>query len=138
MLGSVELVAADAGRQGELAQVTELSVEQWRQTVEVNLASAFLTLKTLLPPMIQRGRGAMVTIASIASTAGPPGKLLESWGGGADTTRRSRLPTGSVRPEEDAGFVPRRDGGGRLRCYRAVGIRHPGENGWTTCWSCRA
>jgi len=72
VLGPVELVAAVAGGQGEPAQITELSVEQWRQTVEVNLTSAFLTLKTFLPPMIERGRGAMVTMASTAGRIATP------------------------------------------------------------------
>jgi len=30
-----------------------------------------------------------------------------------------------VRPEEDIRFLPRRDGTGRLRCYRAPGISAP-------------
>lgn len=72
VLGPVELVAAVAGGQGQPAQLTELSVEQWRQTVEVNLTSAFLTLKTFLPAMIQRGRGAMVTMASTAGRIATP------------------------------------------------------------------
>jgi 3-oxoacyl-[acyl-carrier protein] reductase len=72
VFGPVELVAAVAGGQGEPAQITELPVARWRQTIEMNLTSAFLTLKTFLPPMIDRKRGAIVTMASAAGRIATP------------------------------------------------------------------
>ena len=51
---------------------------------------------------------------------------------------RGRLPTDPVRPEEDAGFLPRRDGSGRPRCYRAAGTVTSARERCTTCWNLRA
>jgi 3-oxoacyl-[acyl-carrier protein] reductase len=47
-----------------VAQVTE---EDWRSTVEGSLTATFLTLKSFLPGMVERGRGAVVTMASSAA-----------------------------------------------------------------------
>jgi NAD(P)-dependent dehydrogenase (short-subunit alcohol dehydrogenase family) len=65
-LGSVDLVAAVAGGGGEHVPLAELSVERWHATVDQNLTSAFLTLKEFLPGMAERGRGAVVTVSSLA------------------------------------------------------------------------
>jgi 3-oxoacyl-[acyl-carrier protein] reductase len=64
--GPVSLLAACAGGGGDPKPLMEESVERWRNTVEVNLTSAFLALRTFLPPMLESGRGAIVTIASTA------------------------------------------------------------------------
>ncbi len=67
-LGPVEVVAAFAGggraRPGPLAQTTE---KEWRSTVDANLTVTFLTLKSFLPGMIERGGGSIVTMASSAT-----------------------------------------------------------------------
>jgi 3-oxoacyl-[acyl-carrier protein] reductase len=64
--GGVSLLAACAGGDGDPTPLVEESAERWRNTVEVNLTSAFLTLRTFLPPMLEAGRGAIVTMASTA------------------------------------------------------------------------
>jgi len=67
-LGPVEVVAAFAGggraRPGHVAQTTE---EEWHSTVDANLTATFLTLKSFLPGMIERGGGSIVTMASSAA-----------------------------------------------------------------------
>jgi 3-oxoacyl-[acyl-carrier protein] reductase len=65
-LGSVDLLAVVAGGGGEPVPLADLTLERWRATVDLNLTSAFLTLATFLPGMAQRGRGAAVTMASLA------------------------------------------------------------------------
>jgi 3-oxoacyl-[acyl-carrier protein] reductase len=65
-LGPVDLVAAVAGGGGEPVALADLSLDRWRQTIDLNLTSTFLTLKTFLPSMAERGRGAVVTVASLA------------------------------------------------------------------------
>jgi 3-oxoacyl-[acyl-carrier protein] reductase len=42
-------------------------VEDWQSTVDGSLTATFLTLKSFLPSMIQRGRGAILTMASSAA-----------------------------------------------------------------------
>jgi 3-oxoacyl-[acyl-carrier protein] reductase len=67
-LGPVEVLAAFVGsgraRPGPVADVPE---EDWRSTVDGSLTATFLTLKSFLPGMSQRGRGAIVTMASSAA-----------------------------------------------------------------------
>lgn len=65
-LGRIDFVAAFAGGGGEPAPLAELTLERWHQTLDSNLTSAFLTLKTFLPGMAERGHGAVVTISSLA------------------------------------------------------------------------
>ncbi len=65
-LGPIDFVAAVAGGGGEPVALADLSLDRWRQTIDVNLTSTFLTLKTFLPSMAERGRGAVVTVASLA------------------------------------------------------------------------
>jgi 3-oxoacyl-[acyl-carrier protein] reductase len=67
-LGPAEVLAAFVGggraRPGPIADVP---VEDWRSTVDGSLTATFLTLKSFLPGMIQRGRGAILTMASSAA-----------------------------------------------------------------------
>ena len=67
-LGPAEVLAAFVGggraRPGPVADVPE---EDWRSTVDGSLTATFLTLKSFLPGMIERGRGAIVTMASSAA-----------------------------------------------------------------------
>jgi 3-oxoacyl-[acyl-carrier protein] reductase len=67
-LGPAEVLAAFVGggraRPGPVADVPE---EDWRSTLDGSLTATFLTLKSFLPGMIERGRGAIVTMASSAA-----------------------------------------------------------------------
>ncbi len=49
---------------GGAAEATE---ESWRRVIDVNLTSAFLTCKAVLPIMERQGGGAIVNISSLAS-----------------------------------------------------------------------
>jgi 3-oxoacyl-[acyl-carrier protein] reductase len=66
--GPAEVLAAFVGggraRPGPVADVPE---EDWRSTVDGSLTATFLTLKSFLPGMLQRGRGAILTMASSAA-----------------------------------------------------------------------
>jgi 3-oxoacyl-[acyl-carrier protein] reductase len=66
-LGPVDILVANAGASltppAPLEDITETA---WRATVDANLLATFLTLKSFLPGMKQRGRGAIITIASSA------------------------------------------------------------------------
>jgi 3-oxoacyl-[acyl-carrier protein] reductase len=66
--GPAEVLAAFVGggraRPGPVAEVPE---EDWRSTVDGSLTATFLTLKSFLPGMLQRRRGAILTMASSAA-----------------------------------------------------------------------
>jgi 3-oxoacyl-[acyl-carrier protein] reductase len=65
--GPVDVLVANAGGNLALPAPLELIQEdQWRATVDANLLATFLTLKSFLPGMKDRGKGAIVTIGSAA------------------------------------------------------------------------
>jgi 3-oxoacyl-[acyl-carrier protein] reductase len=61
-LGPVDVLAAFAGGQG-YPTPTE---QQWRSVIDSDLTATFLTVRSFLPGMIERGRGSIVTMASSA------------------------------------------------------------------------
>jgi NAD(P)-dependent dehydrogenase (short-subunit alcohol dehydrogenase family) len=46
--------------------------EDWAATLELNLTSPFRWLRRALPPMVERGRGRVVVVASVAARRGEP------------------------------------------------------------------
>lgn len=66
-LGPVDILVANAG--GSFtppAPLEEIPEEGWRASVDGNLLATYLTLKSFLPGMKARGRGAIITLASSA------------------------------------------------------------------------
>lgn len=66
-LGAVDILVANAG--GSFtppAPLEEIPEQGWRATVDGNLLATFLTMKSFLPGMKQRGRGVIITMASSA------------------------------------------------------------------------
>jgi 3-oxoacyl-[acyl-carrier protein] reductase len=66
-LGTVDILAPFAGGFSAYTPVAEISEEEWRAVLDTNLTSTFLTVKAFLPTMIERRRGAIVTMASNAA-----------------------------------------------------------------------
>jgi 3-oxoacyl-[acyl-carrier protein] reductase len=66
-LGPVDLAAAFAGGFLRVAPFWELSEAEWREVVDANLTSSFLTLRAFAPRMIERRRGAFVLMGSSVS-----------------------------------------------------------------------
>lgn len=62
--GPPDIVLAYAGGFDSFTPILELSEEEWRQVIDTNLTSTFLTVRTFLPAMITRGSGSIVTMAS--------------------------------------------------------------------------
>jgi 3-oxoacyl-[acyl-carrier protein] reductase len=75
-LGDIEIVAAFAGGSGDPTPFLQMSEENWRSTVDANLTATFLTIRTFAPAMVERRRGAIVTMSSSAGRlpglASPP------------------------------------------------------------------
>jgi 3-oxoacyl-[acyl-carrier protein] reductase len=64
--GPATLLVACAGGGGRGGSLVEEGTDAWRSTLEANLTSAFLTLKTFLPPMYEARQGAVVLMSSTA------------------------------------------------------------------------
>jgi 3-oxoacyl-[acyl-carrier protein] reductase len=65
-LGRVAVLAAFAGGQGAPVPTPELTEERWRQVLDSELTSAFLTIQTFLSGMLDRGSGSILTMSSAA------------------------------------------------------------------------
>lgn len=65
-LGPVDVLAAFAGGQGSPVPTTQLTPERWREVIESDLTSAFLTIRAFLPGMIERRHGSIITMSSAA------------------------------------------------------------------------
>lgn len=58
------LLAFAGGGSGRPMPVQDISEEDWRSSLDHNLSSTFFTVKSFLPGMLERGRGAILTMAS--------------------------------------------------------------------------
>lgn len=65
-LGPIDLLIPFAGGFGARTPVQEIAEDEWHFVIESNLTSTFLTVKSVLPGMIERRRGAIVTMSSNA------------------------------------------------------------------------
>jgi 3-oxoacyl-[acyl-carrier protein] reductase len=65
-LGPTDILLPFAGGFGSFTPVEQISEEEWRQVIDANLTSTFITIRAFLPAMLGRGRGAIVTMASNA------------------------------------------------------------------------
>jgi 3-oxoacyl-[acyl-carrier protein] reductase len=72
-LGPVDILVANAGgspiKPGPLEEITE---EGWRASIDANLTSTFLTIKSFLPGMKRRSSGNIITISSAAARRAHP------------------------------------------------------------------
>jgi 3-oxoacyl-[acyl-carrier protein] reductase len=62
--GPVDVLLAFAGGVRDLLPLPEIDEKTWRNVVDANLTTTFLTLKAFVPDMIDRQRGAIVTMGS--------------------------------------------------------------------------
>jgi 3-oxoacyl-[acyl-carrier protein] reductase len=63
-LGPIDILLPFAGGFGEFTPVEEISVEEWREVIEANLTATFLTVSAIVPSMIERRGGVIVTMSS--------------------------------------------------------------------------
>jgi 3-oxoacyl-[acyl-carrier protein] reductase len=64
--GSLDVLIANAGV-GHFAPITELTPEQWQETIDINLTGVFNSIKAGAEPL-QQSNGYFITIASLAGT----------------------------------------------------------------------
>ena len=68
-LGPVDILVNNAGIIKRIP-MTEMSVEEFRQVVDIDLNAAFIVSKAVLPSMMERRRGKIVNICSMMSELG--------------------------------------------------------------------
>jgi 3-oxoacyl-[acyl-carrier protein] reductase len=76
-LGRINILVANAG--GNVSPpgpVEHISEEDWRAAVDGNLTATFLSVKSILPGMKERGSGNILTISSAAARRPHPGSPI--------------------------------------------------------------
>jgi 3-oxoacyl-[acyl-carrier protein] reductase len=65
-LGAVDILAAFAGGNGMPVPTIDETPAHWREVIDTDLTSTFLTVNAFLRPMVERGHGSIVTMSSSA------------------------------------------------------------------------
>ncbi|NBB18136.1 SDR family oxidoreductase [Runella sp. CRIBMP] len=64
--GALDVLVANAGV-GHFAPIESLTIEQWQETIDINLTGVFYSVKAALPAL-KNAKGYLITIASLAGT----------------------------------------------------------------------
>ncbi len=76
--GRLDVAFNNAGTEGELSPVTAVSVENYRQTFDINVLGTLLALKHEIPAMLKTGGGSIINVSSIAGLIGFAGASVYS------------------------------------------------------------
>ena len=68
--GPVDILVNNAGSLIERLRILELTEERWDEVMDLNLKSAYLCCKAVVPSMIERKTGAIINLSSIAGRTG--------------------------------------------------------------------
>lgn len=70
--GAIDILVNNAGVLGPVAPAEGTTIEQWNDVLAINLTSAFLMSRLVLPEMYGRASGAIVNVSSVAGKAAFP------------------------------------------------------------------
>jgi 3-oxoacyl-[acyl-carrier protein] reductase len=73
--GRVDILVNNAGVGGRTAPIQEVSDQDWDSVMAVNLRGVFLCCRAVIPAMIERRYGKIVSIASVAGKDGNPNMI---------------------------------------------------------------
>jgi hypothetical protein len=71
--GPLDVLINNAGGVGSYDPLDQISVADWDRVVTLNQSSVFYGLRTVLPGMLERGKGAIVNVSSMWGLIGAPG-----------------------------------------------------------------
>ena len=70
--GRIDILVNNAGIAGINKTVADLTYEEWRQVMKINLDGPFICCRAVVPAMMKQNYGRIVNIASIAGKEGNP------------------------------------------------------------------
>ena len=70
--GGLDILIANAGTEGVLKPIDQLSVEEFNDTLQTNVIGVWLAMKHCVAPLKARGGGSIVALSSIAGQIGFP------------------------------------------------------------------
>jgi NAD(P)-dependent dehydrogenase (short-subunit alcohol dehydrogenase family) len=62
----VSIVVNNAGIAGPVAPLTEIAPDEWDEVFAVNVRGTYLVCRAFLPPMVERGDGDVINLASVS------------------------------------------------------------------------
>lgn len=65
-VGPVDILVNNAGSASKVLNARFLSEEEWNSTIAINLTAVFNLTQAVLPDMLSRGRGTVITVSSLA------------------------------------------------------------------------
>jgi NAD(P)-dependent dehydrogenase (short-subunit alcohol dehydrogenase family) len=68
--GAIDVFYNNAGIEGDIAPITEYSLETFRRVLDVNVVGVFLGMKHVLPVMLRQNSGSIINTASVAGLIG--------------------------------------------------------------------
>jgi len=71
--GGIDVLVNNAGVEGVVADLVDYPQDEYERVMAINALGTFLGLKYVLPQMIEKRRGSVINIGSIASRRGLPG-----------------------------------------------------------------
>ena len=87
--GHVDILVNNAGHSSKARNLRWIGLEEWEQVMAVNVTGAFLLTQAVLPSMIERGGGTIVTVSSYAALR--PGLIGGSVYGAAKAAQRNMM-----------------------------------------------
>jgi NAD(P)-dependent dehydrogenase (short-subunit alcohol dehydrogenase family) len=76
--GGLDFAFNNAGKYQNVADAADISAEEWRRIVEVNVTATFLCMRNQIPLLLKRGGGAIVNTSSGAGIMGIRGAAAYS------------------------------------------------------------
>jgi 2-dehydro-3-deoxy-L-rhamnonate dehydrogenase (NAD+) len=71
--GTIDVLVTSAGINSALHPVKDVQFSEWQRVMDTNLTGTFLCCRAVLPAMIERNSGRIVTVASLAGKEPKPG-----------------------------------------------------------------
>lgn len=74
-LGGIDVLVNVVGVGGPTRPVEQITTEEWRQTLDINLNGVFYTVRAVIPGMKERRHGAIVNFSSASTRTRLPNRL---------------------------------------------------------------